>query len=443
MLPRRSCGDPAAASIERFDPYELRCEVLRRFAQERAQASTAWAVPFADPPSVGLPRGAGTLREPAVSSGAGPRARQILQRSATAPAAEDSGAGNVTRPLPQAATEPSQVASAAAAAGAAAAEGAAAAPARGTPSSFDGAPQARADDGRGRGGGGRRTMKQVVVSAWSNAKRCALNWVQNVKIFVYLGFPQESLFLDPCVEELYQRHHMQHWSPRVDWSAVALLQMLLWDVAANPPYRLSLVLHFYGCFAASVALHRLLFLATRDRPWRWRATRGVLLCGFLLGRGVVCHPLLSEPPTLGASTSAAAEAEESIRGVRAASSLIGLGMTNLSAVLGLQLHTFDTLLLCVAHNLACTCWAILALHMPLGGSWHMLVTGHSLVACVCIWQQHEQERYDRSSFEQEMLMERGILLRSSDCIVRQGAQADFPACMRLLFWARCAEHLNF
>eukprot|EP00927_Polykrikos_kofoidii_P079633 TRINITY_DN76427_c0_g1_i1.p1 TRINITY_DN76427_c0_g1~~TRINITY_DN76427_c0_g1_i1.p1 ORF type:complete len:417 (-),score=45.33 TRINITY_DN76427_c0_g1_i1:46-1215(-) len=389
MVPRRSHGDPATASIERFDPCELRCEVLRRFAQERVRASAAAAAAGAGAFADGVGGSMFGGGEPAVSSGATVQVATAHQTSRT----------TLVSDAPNAAT----------------------------------AEDASAEKVAGTG------IMEAMAAAWVFMKACFGDWVECGKVFVYLGFPKDSLFLDPCVEELYQLHQMQHWSPRIDWSAVALVQMFLWDVAANPPYRLSLVLHFYGCFAASVVLHRLLFLANRGRPRRWRTTRGILLCGFLLGRGVVCHPVLSEPPTHGDFGGA----EESLQTVQAASSLIGLGMTNLSTVMGLQLHTFDTLLLCVAHNLACTCWAVLALHMPLSGSWHMVLAGQTLVACVCIWQQHEQERFDRNSFEQEMLMERGILLRSSDRIARQGTQAEFSSCMRVLYRIRCAEQLNF
>merc|ERR1719215_848133 len=118
-------------------------------------------------------------------------------------------------------------------------------------------------------------------------------------------------------------------------------------------------------------------------------------------------------------------------------------MTGLSAILALRVHTLDTLLLCLAHGLACLSWGALALQQPLGTSWRTLLAGHALVACVCVWQQHEQERLERGAFEQELLMERGRLLRVCDHIVRQGTQADFTRSMQVLFRTRCVEHLNF
>jgi len=257
-----------------------------------------------------------------------------------------------------------------------------------------------------------------------------------LKLSTFLAFPGDSLFCDPCIEELYQRHRMQQWSPRLDWSVMALLQMLLWDVAANPSYRLGLVLRFYGAFLAMVLLHKLMFVVARERPQPWRKSRGVLLCSFLLGRGVVCHPLLTGALRTDASMEPAREAAQS--GVV----VIGLGMTNLSAVLALQLGTLDTLLLCVVHGLACACWAGLTFQITSGDAWYTFVAGHLLLACVCVWQQHEQERFDRYSFEQELLMERGTLLHSSDCLVRQGTQVDFNMAMQVLYKARSSEHLN-
>jgi len=258
-----------------------------------------------------------------------------------------------------------------------------------------------------------------------------------IQITTFLAFTNESLFRDPCIEELYQRHHMQQWAPRLDWSAVAFLQMLLWDLVANPPHRMYLVLRFHGAFIALVLVHKAVFLALRGRPFKWRKSRGALLCSFLLGRGLVCHPLLASAFPIGTSE----DAKDS-HGVRVATSLIGLGMTNLSAVLALQLHTLDTLLLCAAHGVACLCWAMLALHIPSGDAWHTLIAGHSLVACVCVWQQHEQERFDRCSFEQELLMERGLLLRSSDNLARQTSQTDFGMGVQFLSRARQVEHIH-
>jgi len=259
-------------------------------------------------------------------------------------------------------------------------------------------------------------------------------WVQDAKLSIFLTFPSDSFFNDPNVEELYQNHHMHQWSPRLEWSSVALFQMLLWDLVSSQRYRMLLVVHFYLAFVTMVFIHTTLFVAIRANPQWWRISRGVLLCGFLVGRGFVCHPFLSGPLP-------ETEAEKTAFGVHATTSLIGIGMTNLSGFLALQLHTLDTLLLCLAHG---TTWLWVMLCMPSDvDSWIVLLAGHLIVSCVCVWQQREQERFERASFEEELLMERSMLLRSSECLARRGTQADFRRCMHLLHRARMTEHLNF
>ncbi|CAE8649096.1 unnamed protein product, partial [Polarella glacialis] len=173
----------------------------------------------------------------------------------------------------------------------------------------------------------------------------------------------------------------------------AVLQMLIWDLAANPSHRLRLILYFYVTFVVLVGMHKCTSFALRGQPIHVRIGRGVLLCSFFLGRGLVCQPMLVTAPPDDHVT-------RSVQSLKMASSLTGLGMTNLSAVLALQLHTFDTLLLCTAHFIACGVWAAVALQVPSGDTLHTLIVAHSLVACVCVWQQHEQERFDRVSFEQ-------------------------------------------
>lgn len=269
--------------------------------------------------------------------------------------------------------------------------------------------------------------------------------VSEAKLALFLSFPRDSLFRDPCVEELYQRHHMQHWLPRFDWSAVALFA---WDVAANPPTRFFLVLRLYVSFLVVVLVHKVLFLVSRGRPVPWRRARGLLVCGFLLARGVVCHPIPSL--SYGVETGDAEvldfqsmdTAEGSIHSVQVASSLVGLGMTNLTVMLTLQLHTLDTLLLCLTNMLVCAIWCAVALSFS-GASSQTLMGSTLFVAAVCVWHQQEQERYERNAFEQELLAARGMLLRSSTCLVRQGTKTDFNLSMSLLYRARAAELLSF
>lgn len=229
---------------------------------------------------------------------------------------------------------------------------------------------------------------------------------------------------------------MQFWFPKLEWSTVAFLQMLIWDIAANPSDRLRLILHFYVASCVMVLVHKTWALLALMRPMNLRIGRGVLLCGFLICRGLACQPLLT-------AVSSDDPAAGSVQSLKMASSLIGLGMTNLSAVLAMQLDTLDTFLLCFAHFFACAVWAALALQMPAGETLQTLILGHVLVACVCVWQQHEQERFDRISFEQELLVSRGVLLRSADNVVRQRMQADYSFCYRALHQARTVQHINF
>jgi len=264
------------------------------------------------------------------------------------------------------------------------------------------------------------------------------SWWHFFETSMYLAFPTDRLFHDPEIEELYQRHHMQQWLPRFDWSCIALLQMLLWDVVANPPYRVMMVLHYYVAFSLVVFLHKATLLAFRGEPWMWRWTRCALLCGFLLGRGAVCHPSIGEQhaDARGASAQRSDEAQST-------SGIIGLGMTGLSSILALRVHTLDTLLLCAAHGAACMIWGLLSASVTLGSNtWHTLLASHAMIALVCVWQQHEQERYERIAFEQELLMERGKLLRACDHIERRGSHSDFVLGMQLLYRARLVEQVT-
>jgi len=279
------------------------------------------------------------------------------------------------------------------------------------------------------------SQKDIVGFVRSTLQRQVSNLMREVKTAIFLAFPCDSLFQDPGVEELYQRYHTQQWCLRVDWSIVAFLQILAWDLTANPPYRFTLVIYFNCAFLAMVLIHKVLFLAFGGCLQIWKVSRSALLCCFLLGRGAVCHPVfgaaLPDDPVASSAQS-----------VQAASSLIGLGMTNLSAVLALQLHTLDTLLLCITQGLACVCWTYVAIDILSDDAWNMLIVGHSLVAVVCVWQQHHQEKLDRSSFEQKLVMQRSLLLQSADRMVRQCTKADFNKSTVLLYRVRCVEELN-
>jgi len=278
--------------------------------------------------------------------------------------------------------------------------------------------------------------------------KAAVTWARgvrdNIEEFVrhsvFLAFPKDSLFANPVVEELFQRHCMQHWTPSFDWSAAAVVQILAWDMAAGLGHRLGLVLRFYAAFAGMVLLHKVLFLALRGRPWAWRRSRALLLCSFLLGRGVVCNLLLPD-----AFSDAEQELAPNPDLPRLLYAVAQSGVVATGLILSLHLHKLDTVLVCVAHGVACAFWAGFAtLHLPSNEAWwHHLAAMHLMVAYVCVWLQHERERLGRHSFEQELLIERGRILHASECLIRQGTQVDFGICMQLLYQARSLEHVNF
>ena len=89
-------------------------------------------------------------------------------------------------------------------------------------------------------------------------------------------------------------------TPCFDWSSVAPLQMLLWDLAVNPSYRAPMVFHFYIAFVVLAVVHQAFFLACHGNLRHWRLSRGAVLCTLLIGRGVACLPPLL--PGVGKST---------------------------------------------------------------------------------------------------------------------------------------------
>eukprot|EP00747_Dinoflagellata_sp_TGD_P220121 gnl/TRDRNA2_/TRDRNA2_92133_c0_seq1.p1 gnl/TRDRNA2_/TRDRNA2_92133_c0~~gnl/TRDRNA2_/TRDRNA2_92133_c0_seq1.p1 ORF type:complete len:430 (-),score=70.88 gnl/TRDRNA2_/TRDRNA2_92133_c0_seq1:180-1469(-) len=426
------------SSIDRFDPTELRCEVLRRVAQSQTLREAAFP----------------HMRERRVAAGAGAEAgagnpEDDLWTDLPSPAALLKRAVEFVRELCRGGSAPTaaQATAGAATAGAGAAPTSDAATTGAASTAPDAATSTAGEADRGASSSQESSAtaaepvqpQTCLAGVREYLQTQVTRMIHDAKVSLFLSFPRDSLFKDPGVEELYQRHHMQHWSPRLDWSGVALVQMLIWDLAANPSYRISLVIRFYVAFVVMVLIHKVVFVAVRGRPRHWSMSRRLLLCGFLLGRGLACHPLLAD--AVPDEQNQAVQQMQAAHHVRAATSLIGLGMTNLSAVLALQLHTLDTLVLCLTHGVACVWWAWLALRVPSGDAWPTLLAGHSLVACVCVWQQHEQERFERANFEQELLVARGMLLRSSDGLVRKSTEAEFNFNMHLLHRARCAEHL--
>jgi len=457
--PRTFPSDAAAtSSIERFDPTALRCEVLRRFALESSRSMAERE----------------RLRLEAIGEGSEPEDQLLLwlasvasaawrllrchnRAAATEPAttaAETNTAamaeGSTATPSNGSATEPARSGSSSNGSGVGATVSRVDSAATGqavASSCKDGSSTANAT--------GSAAKVDVCEGATETAPsklpervNAAVSWARGVlgrveeyvKLSVFLAFPKGSLFADPAVEELFQRHCMQYWTPRFDWSLAAVVQMLAWDLAAGLGHRFAVVLRFYAMFAAMVFSHKMLFIALRGRPRGWRLSRGLLLCSFLLGRGVVCHPILP---------AAFPEAKQELSPNPDMSWLLyevaRSGVVATSLILALQLHKLDTLLVCGAHGLACACWAgLAALHMPSNDAlWHHPAAVHLLVTFGCVWQQHELERLGRHSFEQELLMERGRLLRASESLTRQGTQVDFTIGMQLLYHARSVEHLNF
>jgi len=441
----------ATSSIERFDPTAFRCEVLRRFALESSRSA-------AEREQLGLAGintdGVGDQWEDqllqwlaSVASAAWRLLRchhrvEAVETTAVASEVDTAGIaqGSVGTLSNGSGAQPTQSSSSATTRMGSTVTGARPAETTGSTMGNAAGSPTKADASN--------AATETALSRSPGRVKAAVTWVcdmrdrvgEFVKLSMFLAFPKDSLFADPAVEELFQRHCMQYWTPRFDWCVAAVVQMLAWDLVAGRGHRLELVLCFYAAFAAMVVLHKVLFLALRGRPQSWRRSRGLLLCGFLLGRGVVCHPLLPAAfPDARQDLSPNPDLPWLLNEV-AQSGVVATGL-----ILALQLHKLDTLLLCATHGMACACWAgLAALHLPSSDTWwHHLAAVHLLVACVCVWQQHDRERLSRHSFEQELLIERGRLLRVSDSLTRQGTQVDFGVGIQLLCQARSVEHLNF
>merc|ERR1712196_716949 len=115
----------------------------------------------------------------------------------------------------------------------------------------------------------------------------------------------------------------------------------------------------------------------------------------------------------------------------------GIWLTHLPMLFTLQFQTLDTLIFCVVNGLISLFWIVFMLQMPIGDQLHMLFIGNFLIPCFVFWQQREQERMERVSFEQDLILERGFLLRSADRLVRGFVQhADHRTNMELLHRAR-------
>lgn len=448
--PALSCQSDSAAvsSIERFDPTALRCEVLRRSA-------------LASRLGLAGDRGVGEDWEDQLFQWLANTARaawHLLRRgqhqvertgtATTASGAVTAGGSSVGAVIPGSGH------------GAGLAPGTGTASERSEPASASGS-QSLGSSTQAAGTGTAATTAQHTATetaagtapatettsprpgrmeagmAWALGVRDKI--AELIRQSVFLSFPKDSIFADPAVEELFQRQCIQYWTPSLNWTVAAMVQIPAWDFAAGHGHRLSLAVHFYGAFIGMVLLHKAFFVSLRGRPWGWRRNRALLLYGFLLCRSVVCHPL----------PEAFSDAEQGptpnqglpwLLHVVAQSGIVATGL-----ILVLHLQKLDTLLVFVTHGVSCGFWAGYAtLHLLSDdASWHHPAAMHLMLAYVCVWMQHQREQLDRHTFEQKLLMERGRLLRASESLIRQGTRIDFSISMQLLYQARSLEHITF
>jgi len=269
---------------------------------------------------------------------------------------------------------------------------------------------------------------------------------QDMQVMLFLAFPNGSPFHDRNVEGLFQWHYTRRWWLCLDWSTLALTIMLVWDVLMNPPYRVPLVLLFYTAFTVGLLLRKVLLFASPPPPRQRRIWHNVLLCAFFFGRCVVCQPLLVNLATEG-SRPFRGSREVAVRPValqvEAFSSVIGLGMTNLSMVFMQQMQTIDMLLFCLLNGVVFILWIIFVLRMPLTDALHTAYVGSIVVTAVCVRQQRDLEDIERRTFDHELLQARGTLVRSADRIAAQASSSEIAVSMHILSRARRVEHINF
>lgn len=267
--------------------------------------------------------------------------------------------------------------------------------------------------------------------------RAALHQLKtDTQILLFLSFPRGSPYQERTVEDLFQWHYTRHWWICIDWSTIALALMLVWDVAMNPPYRVTLILLFYAAFAAGLLLRRMLLFAMPAPPRQRRIWHNVLLCAFFFGRCLVCQPLLVNVAVDGTRPFRTWQAE-------AFSSVIGLGMTNLSMVFMQQMQTIDMLLFCLVNGIVFILWIVFVLRMPVTDALHTAYVGSIVVTAVCVRQQRDLEDIERRTFDHELLHARGMLVRSADRLAQQLSPREFTVAMQMLSRARRLEHINF
>lgn len=385
--------------VDQFDPGQLRMHLLRRMAEAEVIPREepclwtkcyeevrhyVWSTPPAETPAEG-----GTSSVP---GGASP----ALLTPTTAPTAAAPGAAEA--PLaPSAAVSPAPL------------------------------PLTRASPGAETKKGLMRALGGHIATAFWNLR-------QDMRELLFLAFPRGSIFQDPQVETLFQRHQAQPWCLCFDSSTAALGLMMVWDAAVNPSYRVPLVVLFYCACACALLPRKVFLLAVPPSPASRRRWHNALLCLFFLGRCTVCQPLFSTILAYGSKPFSTVQVE-------AFSSIVALGMTNLSMVF-MRLQTLDTLLFCLANGAIFVFWIAYVLQMPLADSLHTAYVGSIVVATVSVRQQHDLEDLERRVFEQELLNLRGVLSRSGDRILRQSTASDFAIGLRALRRSRQHEHLN-
>lgn len=278
-----------------------------------------------------------------------------------------------------------------------------------------------------------KALQKYTLEGWQQLR-------QDLKVLLFLSFPADSPFRDATVEGLFQWHHTRRSWVCWDWSSCATALMLCWDLAMNPLYRVPLVLFFYAAFGIGILMRKLLTFTSPSAPTSWRMWQNVILCAFFFGRCVICQPLLV---SLSRSDAVTPNAGLQAVQVEAFSSVIGLGMTNLSMVFMQQMQTLDTLLFCFMNGAVFILWIIFVLQMPLTDALHTAYVGSIVITAVCVRQQRDLEDLERKSFDHQLINTRGLLVGSSEQLRRQSTEVEFGFQMTLLERSRRVEHLNF
>eukprot|EP00435_Cladocopium_sp_Y103_P049992 s284_g15.t1 len=277
-----------------------------------------------------------------------------------------------------------------------------------------------------------KALQKYTLEGWQQLR-------QDLKVLLFLSFPADSPFRDATVEGLFQWHHTRRSWVCWDWSSCATALMLCWDLAMNPLYRVPLVLFFYAAFGIGILMRKLLTFTSPSAPTSWR------MCAFFFGRCVICQPLLVSLSRSDAVPNAPNAGLQAVQ-VEAFSSVIGLGMTNLSMVFMQQMQTLDTLLFCFMNGAVFILWIIFVLQMPLTDALHTAYVGSIVITAVCVLQAilslemkipalevaMTTEDLERKSFDHQLINTRGLLVGSSEQLRRQSTEVEFGFQMTLL-----------